>query len=519
MRAKATTEDVRIARVRRSIKRELSRRTRARESLIDFLHFVWWNPWDLIVGRHTRAICDALDQAIADYRRGVSTFLLIAVPFRHGKSDLVSRAFPPYFLATCSDMSPDVILTGYGQDLVEGYSADCHDIIRSKPFEVLFPDTQLERGRANVGSWSVTNSRSRVTAAGMGGALTGKGASLLNVDDYCKNRFEARSETYRNRAWDGFLDALSRRAPVSITLLTATPWHVDDVRGRTLAKMQEDPDFPRFQELRFPARNMDPKTGQWDGSFLFEERFPAIWYREQYSSQGAFAPALLDCDPAVEGGNRFKVDQIVFHDSPADFPNAIRRPDGAFQFPGYRRGWDLASSEKQTEKQNPDWTCGVLGFVREESIRREGLLLRSFEVWVADMVAIRAEAPERDARIVDTVIQDGRRVSQHVEDFGAYKDTSAKLKRLLSGVVSVQGEKLPGDKVVKAEPLEVPMAAGRVHVLRDPKWNPFFVKCFGDFPAGGKDDPVDATAVMFHAFTKDRDGIASPEFYHQIRGR
>jgi len=261
MRAKATTEDVRIARVRRSIKRELSRRTRARESLIDFLHFVWWNPWDLIVGRHTRAICDALDQAIADYRRGVSTFLLIAVPFRHGKSDLVSRAFPPYFLATCSDMSPDVILTGYGQDLVEGYSADCHDIIRSKPFEVLFPDTQLERGRANVGSWSVTNSRSRVTAAGMGGALTGKGASLLNVDDYCKNRFEARSETYRNRAWDGFLDALSRRAPVSITLLTATPWHVDDVRGRPWRRCRKTRTSPGSRNYASPRGTWTRKRG------------------------------------------------------------------------------------------------------------------------------------------------------------------------------------------------------------------------------------------------------------------
>ena len=93
-------------------------RRRATRHLLAFMRWVWWMPKPFIVGRHTRKICDRLTQATEDYRKGITTYLLIVVPFRHGKSDIVSRACPPYFVGRNADMQPDVIMTGYGKALV-----------------------------------------------------------------------------------------------------------------------------------------------------------------------------------------------------------------------------------------------------------------------------------------------------------------------------------------------------------------------------------------------------------------
>ena len=98
----------------------------ARTNMLSFMQWVWWMPktTPFIVGRHTKAICDRLTKAVEDFRQGKSTYLLIDVPFRHGKSDIVSRALPAFFLGRNADMMPSIIMSGYGDDLVSGFSKD-----------------------------------------------------------------------------------------------------------------------------------------------------------------------------------------------------------------------------------------------------------------------------------------------------------------------------------------------------------------------------------------------------------
>ena len=69
----------------RLAKLELAAR-HARTDMLSFMQWCWWMPATspLIIGRHTRAICNRLTLAIDDFRRGKSTYLLIDVPFRHG---------------------------------------------------------------------------------------------------------------------------------------------------------------------------------------------------------------------------------------------------------------------------------------------------------------------------------------------------------------------------------------------------------------------------------------------------
>jgi len=461
--------------------KELLRRRRARTHLLDFMLFVWWMPTPLIVGRHTRAICEALDRAVERYLAGESSFLDISVPFRHGKSDIVSRAFPAYFLARCAAAQPDVIMSGYGAELVESFSRDTKRIITSPAYKLLFPACQLARGANNLSAWSMAGSSGKVTVAGLGGALTGKGGSLLILDDYCKTRAEAISQRYRDRTWESFTaDFLTRRAPASIVIVCATPWHVDDIRGRMRKAEKENPDFPKFEQLRFPAR--DP-----EGTLLFLDRFPESWYREQYATLGKLAAGLLDCSPTLEGGNRFDTSRVKIHEGLSEFP-AVR----------YVRAWDLASSTKERDKDDPDWTVGELGCITSEN--------KVPHLWIRDIAFIQAEAPRRDALMQSTARADGPGVVQYVEGFGGYKDAYTTLKAVLMGISVVMPAQLPGDKSAKASPLEPLFDAGNVHLLRAP-WNEPFLRQFNEFPDGAHDDFVDPAAIIYHVQCKQGSGF------------
>jgi phage terminase large subunit-like protein len=443
--------------------------------MLGFMCRVWWMPHPLLIGRHTRDICEAIDRAIERFLAGESTFLDIAVPFRHGKSDIVSRALPAYFLGHCAGAMPDVIMSGYAADLVESFSRDTKRIIQSDEYAELFPGVRLAQGHNNVGSWSIEGSSGEVVVAGLGGGITGKGGALIILDDYCKSRAEAVSRLYRDRTWDAFkADLMSRRAPVSIVIVCSTPWHVDDLRGRIKREERENPDFPHFQRLKFPARSED--------GFLFPERFSETWYREQYATLGKQAAALLDCEPVLEGGNRFDTSKIKFHNSLAEFPEGR-----------YVRAWDLASSEKERDKDDPDWTVGIKGLVTFEN--------EVPHLWIADIAAIQAEAPRRDALIKATCQKDGPGCPQYVEAFGAYKDAYTTLKAVLHGRSVVLPARLPGDKSAKLAPLEPIFDAGNVHILRAP-WNEPLIRQFTEFPDGAHDDYCDPAAIIFEVLSQ-----------------
>lgn len=437
---------------------------------------MWWYPDPLHIGKHTKAICDELTEAVENYRKGISTYLLIQVPYRHGKSDILSRAFPAYFLSSCADKDPSLIQAAYGGGLAEGFSKDCKRIINSDPFKALHPGISIEHGSDTIAEWAIEGSTGRANFVGFGGSAVGKGAHFLGIDDYCKSRAEARSLTLRNSVWDAFrIDLMSRLAPVHIVAITATPWHVDDVSGRLIKLMAEDPDFPRFKILRFPATNKD-------GSYLFPQLYGDEWYKAQYALQGSLSSANLDCNPLEEGGNRFDMTKIQYHDTLDDFPKTK-----------YVRAWDLASSKKERGSSDPDYTVGIRGTVTKvDSIEH---------LWIADAKDCREEAPKRDKLILATTDADDPAVSVIVERFGAYKDAYTSLKATLHGKRMVKGSMLPGDKEVKAAPMEQIFYAGNVHLLKAP-WNKRFIEHFTSFPDGTHDDYVDATAVLYHEFDK-----------------
>jgi predicted phage terminase large subunit-like protein len=98
----------------------------------------------------------------------------------------------------------------------------------------------MSRARLNtVAEWE-TGLGGGVRAVGVGGGITGFGADLVIIDDPIKSRAEAESKTYRERVWDWFNDDLyTRLEPNAAIILIQTRWHENDLAGRLLKDMED----------------------------------------------------------------------------------------------------------------------------------------------------------------------------------------------------------------------------------------------------------------------------------------
>lgn len=440
-----------------------------------------------MIGTHTKKICYEIDDALESIDKGECVYLDVEVTFRHGKSDLFSRALQAYLLGRYLQKNPDLIMTGYGADLIEGFSTDVKDIIRSKLYREVFPEIFIRVGRDKISEWQVRGSTGKVVCVSLGGQFMGKGAMFLTIDDFLKSKEAARSKRERDRSWNSFTDLMTRLAPVHGVFLIGTSWHVDDMRQRILKAEKEDKDFPKFRHIKFPAKVND-KSGKWTGKYLFEERMGKKWYNVQYAVNGRWSNALLDCEPMPDTGNLHDTRYIQIHDNLDEFPD-VR----------YIRPWDLASSEEQRISSNPDFTVGGLGTITQD---RFGFM----HLWIKDCVWGKWEAPERDAIIRRTSRSDPMGIQYYVETFGAYKDAYTTLKKVLRGQRTVRKSNLSGDKVVKCAALEPIFEAGHVHLLKG-DWNEEFKTQFTAFPEGDHDDFCDVAAMIYHEIMKEQSGI------------
>jgi len=449
-----------------------ARRELARRCHLDFMKYTWRTPASpLIEGRHTREVAERLDRAEADLARSKSSYLIVTLPPRHGKSDLVSRYWPPKVLGRNPDL--EIILTTYGAVLSEEMSRDARGVLSSAEFRELFPDVRLDPEKSAVGFWAIDGRRGKLRAAGLDGGITGKGADVLIVDDYQKNRKEAESPTIRQGNWDSFTnDLMTRLAPAHIVVILATRWHVNDLIGRILEMMKTNPEFPHFEVMHFPART---ETTRPDGTrqtrWLFPERFSEEYYLRTFATLGAYAAAaLMQGEPTLRGGNMLKVENIQIVDE---------MPAGLL----WVRMWDLASTEKERDLDDPDWTVGA---------KIAAKVVNGAEwLFIDDMRWCQAEALTRNKLIRDTALADGPGVWQAIEDVGGYKDCVTTMKNILKGKSIVHEVTNRPDKVVCAGEVEPIYSEGHV-VMRRGWWNQEAIQEMADFPNGVHDDKVDA---------------------------
>ena len=163
-------------------RRELKRRAAA-AGLAPFVTYTY--PAYEMGWVHTE-ICATLDRFLADVVAKKSPRLIICLPPRAGKSELVSRRFPAYVLGRFPDMA--IISTSYSAELSTGFSKDVQRIIDSPEFAEVFPGVTIAgKGKPGAGfmrqadKFEIIDRRGTYLSAGVGGSITGRGADILVV--------------------------------------------------------------------------------------------------------------------------------------------------------------------------------------------------------------------------------------------------------------------------------------------------------------------------------------------------
>jgi predicted phage terminase large subunit-like protein len=218
---------------------EAARRELARRRLVDFTQYT--NPLYRPAGHHRR-ICDRLEAV----ERGEIDRLMIFMPPRHGKSELASKRFPAWCLGR--EPKRQIIGASYNSDLATDFGRNVRNIVAEREFSEVFPKVSLAPDSRAANRLN-TNHGGAYVAAGVGTAVTGRGADIALIDDPFKDREEADSERRRDLVWDWYRSTLfTRLTPGGAIVLIQTRWHEDDLAGRLLAH-----DAAQWEVLELPA--------------------------------------------------------------------------------------------------------------------------------------------------------------------------------------------------------------------------------------------------------------------------
>ena len=496
------------------VKYEMAKRVLARRSLIHFTKRFYpqytpgWVHYD---------ICRRLEQFMRDVEEKKSPRLMLLVPPRHGKSELASIRFPAYVLGHHPEW--EVINCGYNMDLPMKFSRKVREIFRDPGYTPLFENSKLDPDSQSAEAWNTTMGGG-FTAAGVGGGITGKGATVLIIDDPIKNQEEADSIVIRDGLWDWYWStAYSRLAPGGGVLVIQTWWHDDDLAGRLQQKMRHEEDSDQFVIIKYPAlaekweyRNKETdlierydtplssdheflrkdarEIGKTD-PIVLDDRYdllrmpgealhPERYNEKMMQSMRANQPpriwsALYQQNPVPDEGVYFKKE--YFRYEPVA-PQAYQR--NVFQ------AWDFAIGEKQ---QN-DFTVGVT-FVQDENdflhlvevIRFKG---DSFTIVEEMLNAVERWGSEPTAPL-----------TMGVEDSQIWKAIKPLFEKRMSErklYPPYETLKPLTDKMARARSLQGRMQQGRVYFPTSAAWLNDVQTELLRFPAGAHDDIVDAMA-------------------------
>ena len=403
------------------------------------------------------------------------------MPPRHGKSELCSVRFPSWFLGKNPDKS--VVLASYSQSIASDQSRKAKDCFYSSEYKSIFPNLtpslNSKKFKTSDLEWETTQ-RGKYFSVGIGGALTGRGFDIGIIDDYYKDRVEADSEASRKRLLDWYRSTFyTRQMKNASIIIIATRWAIDDLIG-TLIKEMEEEDGETWEIVTLPAIS--------DNKALWPIQYPIEELERKKKAMGSFEwSALYQGEPTIRGGNRFNVDNVQKHDI-REFPDIE-----------YIRAWDLASTAKERNKDDPDFTVGVLGGVTQ----KDGLK----HLWIKNIVVGQWEAPKRDRIIKMVTNNDTATVPVYIEAFAAYKDAYTTLKELLLGQRIIRKSRMSGDKSAKVAPMEPLFEIGNIHIVKDAPWVEMFLKHFREFPYGRHDDICDACSIVYNESLKARTSI------------
>ena len=290
---------------------------------------------------------------IADYlervERGEIKRLIIEMPPRSGKSQLASINFPAWYLGRNPDK--EIITSSYSGDLASDFGQKTRDLVRDPIYQGIFPEIRLKEDTQAKNKW-MTEQKGSYISTGVGGALTGRGANILLLDDVVKNSEDANSETMREKTWQWFIStAYTRLAPNGAVVLIMTRWHQDDLAGR----IQEMDENNEWTVLSLPE--IAEQDEEWDikgvkytrkqGEVLWKDRYPLEEVLKIKNQIGIYQfSCLYQQNPVNTENQLFKKEWFTYYEE-ADIINKDLEVYVAVDL----AGWEESVSDDNTSIQ------------------------------------------------------------------------------------------------------------------------------------------------------------------------
>ena len=455
----------------------------ARENLMDFVKFTSPDPDDpddaeksrYKNARHHDAIARVLEEVV----EGNIRFLVLTMPPRHGKSELVSRRLPAWLMGRFPDQHG--IVATYNDDFAADFGKEVRGIVKTPQFRHVFPGVSLERGGAASDRLRTTRG-GQWSFVGRGGSLTGRGGHILICDDLIKDDKEAQSKAIRDAAWSWLTKvAMTRRMGKKLVIMTFTRWHADDPIGRLTDPENECYNEKLAQQIRvinFPAiAEDDDPLGRAPGEPLWPDgpdQFDLDFLEEQRAMDPLGFEALYQQRPSVADGVLFRRENIQYYD-----PGQIDESDMRIY---------CASDHAVETKQRSDSTV----------LLRVGID-KNNHIYLLDCWWQKA----RSDAVVEAMLMMARKTPKpliwwaergHIsKSIGPFLRKRMAEDQVFFNLVEVTPA---GDKEQRAQSISARVAMGYVYFPRGRPWVEKAINEMLSFPNGLHDDFVDALAYI-----------------------
>ena len=214
-----------------------------RDDFLTYVRKIW--P-EFVAGAHHKMIAKKFE----DIASGKIKRLIINMPPRHTKSEFASYLFPSWIIGR--KPKTKIIQTTHTAELAVNFGRKVRNLIATSEYKNIFDSVDLQADSKAAGRWS-TNHGGEYFATGVGGAITGRGADLLIIDDPHSEQ-DALSDTAMDHAYEWYTSGPRQRLqPGGAIVIVMTRWSLRDLTEKVLKAQGYDEHADKREAVEFPA--------------------------------------------------------------------------------------------------------------------------------------------------------------------------------------------------------------------------------------------------------------------------
>ena len=462
---------------------EMDKVEKSKES---FLYFVT-QMWPIFIsGSHHKIMADAFERVA----NGQLKRLIINMPPRHTKSEFASFLLPAWFLGKFPHKK--IIQTAHTAELATGFGRKVRNLVSSEPYQKVF-QTKLSSDSKAAGRWN-THMGGDYFAIGVGGAVTGKGADLLIIDDpHSEQEAKQANPAVFDNVYEWFTSGPRQRLqPGGAIIIVMTRWSKRDLTGQILKNSAKD-GVDQWEVIDFPAimPNGNPLwPGFWSKPALeaLRSELPVSKWEAQYQQ-----------NPTSEEGAIIKRDQWQIWEK--EHPPTVEY---------IIQSWDTAFEKNNRADYSACTTWGIFQHPNKNGDLKANIIL-------LDAFKERMEFPELKAKALE-LYREYNPDTLIVEKRAAGAPLIYEMRKM--GIP--MSEYTPGkgnDKISRVNAISDLFASGMVW-CPETRWAEEVMDELASFPNGDHDDLVDSSSQALMRFRLGGFiSIASDEedepFYHR----